>query len=133
MNKAILMGNITKDIEVRKTSKGDDVVSFTIAVQRKFTNQDGERQSDFFNMTAFAQIGTFIAKYFSKGKKILVEARIQNRTWEDDKGQKRYATDFIAEQVYFADSKSEKPNDMSQIANDGDFITLDNTEDVLPF
>lgn len=129
MNKAIFMGNIVKDIETRKTNKGDNVISFTIAVQRKFTNVNGERETDFFNLTAFGKTGEFISKYFSKGKKILVEARIQNRSWEDETGAKRYVTDYIVEQTYFADSKSDN---VSNKEDTDEYITIEDNQN-LPF
>lgn len=140
MNKFQFLGRLTKDPEVRYTSGNNTQVSaFTIAVNRKYVAQGGERQSDFFNLSAFGKMAEFVSKYFTKGQQILVEGRIQNRTWEDQTGTKRYATDFIVEQAYFADSKREGTQSQSfespmapNSSDNGDFITVDETEE-LPF
>lgn len=127
MNKFQFLGRLTKEVETRATTTGTTVASFSLAVNRKFTDENGERKADFFNCTAFGKTAEFISKYFGKGQQVLVEGRIQNRSWEDDKGQKRYATDFIVEQTYFADSNKSETN-----TSDGEFITIDDTEE-LPF
>lgn len=136
MNKFQFMGRLTKDPEVRNTTNGTQVAVFTLAVNRKFAGQNGERQTDFFNLTAFGKTAEFCSKYFRKGAQVLVEGRIQNRTWEDQTGAKRYATDFIVEDTYFADSKRDNSgsNEImnSDIPNDGEYITIDDTTD-LPF
>ena len=139
MNKFQFLGRLTKDPEVRYTANNNtQVTTFTIAVNRKFVAQGTERQADFFNLTSFGKTAEFIAKYFKKGQQVLVEGRIQNRTWEDQTGNKRYATDFIVDDTYFADSKregSELTAESVAIPNSsdlGDFITIDETEE-LPF
>ncbi|MDF2865834.1 MAG: ssb2 [Clostridia bacterium] len=136
MNKFQFMGRLTKDPEVRNTTTGTQVTSFSLAVNRKFAGQNGERQTDFFNLTAFGKTAEFCSKYFRKGAQVLVEGRIQNRTWEDTTGAKRYATDFIVEDTYFADSKREGSGANgainSDIPSDGEYITIDDTAD-LPF
>lgn len=139
MNKFQFLGRLTKDPEVRYTANNNtQVTTFTIAVNRKFVAQGTERQADFFNLTSFGKTAEFIAKYFKKGQQVLVEGRIQNRTWEDQTGNKRYATDFIVDDTYFADSKregSEMATESVAIPNSsdlGDFITIDETEE-LPF
>ena len=141
MNKFEFLGRLTKDPEVRYTSgTNTQVTTFTIAVNRRFVAQGGERQSDFFNLTAFGKTAEFCAKYFKKGQQVLVTGRIQNRSWDDaTTGQKRYATDFIVEDTYFADSKRDGagsydgPMPMMPSNTDAeDFITVDETEE-LPF
>jgi len=143
MNKFQFMGRLTRDPEVRYTSGNNtQVTTFSVAVNRRFVAQGGERQSDFFNLTAFGKTAEFCSKYFKKGQQVLVEGRIQNRTWEDQNGQKRYTTDFIVEDTYFADSKRDGVGatsfdmpEMSQMpasTDTGDFITIDETEE-LPF
>ena len=139
MIKFQFLGRLTKDPEVRYTANNNtQVTTFTIAVNRKFVAQGTERQADFFNLTSFGKTAEFIAKYFKKGQQVLVEGRIQNRTWEDQTGNKRYATDFIVDDTYFADSKregSEMTAESVAIPNSsylGDFITIDETEE-LPF
>ena len=141
MNKFEFMGRLTRDPEVRYTSGNNtQVTTFSIAVNRRFVAQGGERQADFFNLTAFGKTAEFCSKYFKKGQQVLVCGRIQNRSWDDQNGQKRYATDYIIENAYFADSR--RDSDMSNVGmdntstptstDDGEFITIDDTEE-LPF
>ncbi len=131
MNKFQFMGRLTKDPEARNTTSGTAVATFTLAVNRKFAGQNGEKQTDFFNCTGFGKTAEFISKYFSKGQQVLIEGRIQNRTWEDN-GTKRYATDYIVEDTYFADSKNMSENGANNQDN-GEYITIDDTTDLLPF
>ena len=104
MNIAILTGRLTKDPELRSTTSGKSVCSFTIAVDRRFKNASGEREADFLPCVAWGQTGEFIAKYFHKGNKINVEGNIQTRSWEADGGW-RYTTEIIVEQAEFGESK----------------------------
>ena len=142
MNKFQFMGRLTRDPETRVLPNSTtQVTNFSIAVNRRFADQNGERKTDFFNLTAFGKLAEFCSKYYRKGQQVLVEGRIQNRSWDDQNGQKRYATDFIVENAYFADSRRE--NDGSSFdagmdvatpssSIDGEFITIDDTDD-LPF
>ena len=107
LNKTILIGRLVKDPELRTTATGTPVTSFTLAVNRKFS-KDGDRQADFFNVTAWNKTAEFVGKYFTKGQQVAVVGRLENRSWEDNAGVKRYATDIVAEEVYFADSKKEE-------------------------
>ena len=136
MNKFQFLGRLTKDPEVRYTANtNSQVTAFSVAVNRRFVSQNGERQTDFFNVSAFGKTAEFCSKYFKKGQQVLVEGRIQNRTWEDQNGQKRYATDFIVENAYFADSRREGSGDafeMPAMNDASDFVTVDDSED-LPF
>lgn len=137
MNKFQFMGRLTRDPESRFTpNTNTQVTTFSIAVNRRFADQNGERKTDFFNLTAFGKLADFCAKYYRKGQQVLVEGRIQNRSWDDQNGQKRYATDFIIENAYFADSRREAgSNDGMEIPTssvDGEFITIDDSEE-LPF
>ena len=104
MNKVILMGNLARDPESSQTNNGTTYTRFTIAVQRRFANSEGEREADFLNCIAWRQTAEFIAKYFKKGSKICVWGSIQTRSYEQD-GQKKYATDIVVEEAEFADSK----------------------------
>jgi single-strand DNA-binding protein len=127
MNKFIFLGRLTKDPEVRYTTTNNtQVTTFDIAVNRKYNNE--QVNADFFKITSFSKTAEFISKYFTKGRQILIEGRIQNRTWEDELGTKRYATDYIAEQVYFADSKAEK----QETTETQDYVIIEDTEE-LPF
>ncbi|MGN1327148.1 MAG: single-stranded DNA-binding protein [Clostridia bacterium] len=106
MNKVILMGRLTRDPEVRYTQTSNTLVaSFSLAVNRRFVRQGEERQADFINIVAWNKTGEFVQKYFRKGQQVAVIGRLQTRTWDDDKGQKHYITEVIAEEAYFADSK----------------------------
>ena len=106
MNKVILMGRLTRDPEVRYTQTSNTLVaSFSLAVNRRFARQGEERQADFINVVAWNKTGEFVQKYFRKGQQVAVVGRLQTRTWDDDKGQKHYITEVIAEETYFADSK----------------------------
>ena len=105
MNKVILLGRLTKDPDVRYTQTTNTLVaSFTLAVNRRFVKQGEERQTDFINIVAWNKTGEFVSKYFKKGQQVAVVGRLQTRTWDDDKGQKHYITEVIAEEAYFADS-----------------------------
>ena len=140
MNKFQLMGRLTKEPEMRTTTGNLQVTTFSLAVNRRFVAQGQERQADFFNLVAYNKMAEFCSKYFGKGQQVLVEGRMQNRTWEDQQGQKRYSTDYIIENAYFADSKRE--NGASQMGNsfntqepniDAGFITIDDGDEDLPF
>ncbi|MDI9490645.1 MAG: single-stranded DNA-binding protein [Clostridiaceae bacterium] len=105
MNKAILMGRLTKDPELRTTQNNVSVCSFTLAIDRRFKNQHGERETDFIPIVAWRQTAEFAARYFSKGSRMALVGSIQPRSWEDEKGERRYITEVIADEIYFADSK----------------------------
>ena len=129
MNKAILMGRLTKDPETRYTqSTNTQVTSFTLAVNRRFAKEGEERQADFINIVAWGKTAEFCSKYFKKGRQVGVIGRIQTRTWEDDKNVKHYVTEIIAEEVYFADSKKEENTATEQtgfnVIDDDDRITI---------
>ena len=102
------MGRLTRDPEVRYTQTNNTLVaSFSLAVNRRFVRQGEERQADFINIVAWSKLGEFCSKYFKKGQQVGVIGRIQTRTWDDEQGQKRYITEVVAEEAYFADSKRE--------------------------
>ncbi|MBQ4611235.1 MAG: single-stranded DNA-binding protein [Clostridia bacterium] len=101
MNKAILIGNLTKDPEVRTTPNGVTVCTFSIAVNRRGTNQAGERVADFFNIVAWRQLGELCGKYLAKGRKVSVVGEIQTRSYDAKDGTKRYITEIVADEVEF--------------------------------
>lgn len=105
LNRAMLIGNLTRDPELRKTANGQSVATFSIATNRSFTTQTGERkeQADYHNIVAWARLGEICAQYLTKGKKIYVDGRIQNREWEGQDGQKRYRTEIVAENMIMLD------------------------------
>ena len=106
MNKVILIGRLTKDPEVRNTSNQTAFCNFTIAVDRRFKDQNGQRQADFISCIAWRQTASFIGSYFRKGSKIAVVGSLQTRTYDDNNGQKRYVTEVVVDEVEFADSAS---------------------------
>ena len=101
MNKVFLIGNLSRDPELTNTPSRVSVCKFSIAVQRGYTSQDGERQVDFFNCTAWRGLGESIAKYAKKGKKVAVGGSIQLRNYEDNQGAKRTAVDIIVQDCEF--------------------------------
>lgn len=101
MNKVFLIGNITRDPELTETSGGVSVCHFAIAVNRSYTSSDGERQTDFFNVTAWRGLAENIARYTKKGTKVAVSGSVQIRNYEDNNGNKRTAVDVIAQDVEF--------------------------------
>ena len=101
MNKAILIGNLTKDPEVRTTPNGVTVCTFSIAVNRRGPNQAGERVADFFNIVAWRQLGELCGKYLAKGRKVSVIGEIQTRSYDAKDGTKRYITEIVADEVEF--------------------------------
>ena len=104
------MGRLTKDPEIRYTQNNKAVTNFSIAVQRRFVREGDTVTADFFNVIAWSKTGEFVSKYFKKGQQIAVVGRLQNRNWDDQNGQKHYATDVVAEEVYFAGSKADTNN-----------------------
>lgn len=107
MNKAILMGRLTRDVEMRQTPNGVALARFSIAVNRRFAGKDAQQQADFINCVAWRQTGEFIARYFQKGSMIAVVGSIQSRSWDGQDGKKQYATEVVVDEAYFTGSKSE--------------------------
>ena len=105
-NKTILGGRLTSNVELKQTGTGISVCSFTIAVNRK-TGKDKEQQTDFISCKAWRNTAEFICKYFSKGSPICVVGSIQTRTWTDNEGNKRAATDVVVDEAMFVDGKGE--------------------------
>lgn len=112
-NKVILGGRMTADPELKTTTSGVSVTSFTVAVNRRVKN--GEAQADFINCTAWRGTAEFICKYFKKASSICLEGSLQVRSWTDKDGNKRYATEVIAEQAYFVDGKNDTQNNGAYI------------------
>ena len=140
MNKVILMGRLTKDPEVRYTQTSNTMVaSFTLAVNRRFTRQGEERQADFLPIVAWGKSAEFCSKYFKKGQQVGVIGRVQTRSYDDAQGQKRYITEVIAEETYFADSKRDGESGGSMNFEDTFGTSMPNNEfqvssdDDLPF
>lgn len=105
MNKALLIGRLTKDPELRATSTGRNVCQFLIAVNRNFTNANGEREADFINCVVWDKQAENLVKYQKKGNQIAVDGRIQTRNYEDKDGKRVYVTEILANNISFLDSK----------------------------
>ncbi|MDO5397516.1 MAG: single-stranded DNA-binding protein [bacterium] len=161
MNKVILMGRLTRDVEMRQTPSGVSLARFTLAVDRGYTGKDGQRQTDFINCVAWRQTGEFIARYFGKGRMIAVVGSIQTRTWDGQDGKRQYATEVVVDEAFFTGSKAEtggsyggnnsvyqnnggynmpqqpapapQQDDAFGGFDDGGFMDIDGSEDDLPF
>ena len=105
LNKIILMGRLTRDPELRRTQSGTAVTSFSIACDRDFKSQSGEKETDFIDVVAWRGTAEFVSKYFAKGRMAVVGGRLQIRDWTDRDGGKRRSAEVVADNVYFGDSK----------------------------
>lgn len=126
LNKVILMGRFTRDPELKSTPQGVSTCSFSLAVDRDYVKQGEERKADFINCVAWRQTAEFIYKYFKKGSMVALEGSIQIRSWDDQDGKKRYATEVIVSQVCFAESKKEDGSaspmpELPPMSQDNDF------------
>ena len=105
LNKIIIMGRLTRDPELRRTGSGTAVTSFSLAVDRDFKSQSGEKETDFIDVVAWRSTAEFVSKYFTKGRMAVVSGRLQIRNWNDKDGNKRRSAEVVADNVYFGDSK----------------------------
>ena len=119
LNHIVIMGRMTRDPELRRTGSGVAVANFCVAVDRDFSGKDGgEKETDFIDCVAWRQTGEFVSKYFTKGRMIVVDGRLQIRNWTDKDGNKRRSAEVEAEHCYFGDSKqSEQGNFTCQSQN----------------
>lgn len=115
LNHIVIMGRLTRDVELRRTGSGIAVASFTVAVDRDFASEGKEKETDFIDCVAWRQAGEFVSKYFQKGSMIVVSGRLQIRKWQDKDGNKRQTAEIVADNCYFGDSKK-SDNDQSQYA-----------------
>ena len=105
LNKIFIMGRLTRDPELRRTGSGTPVTSFSLAVDRDFKSQNGEKETDFIDVVAWRQSAEFVSKFFSKGRMAVVEGRLQMRDWTDKDGNKRRNAEVVVDNIYFGDSK----------------------------
>ena len=119
MNKIMLIGRLTKDPELRYTQGGTAVANFTLAVNRRFTNQNGEREADFINCQAWQKTAEFVANYFKKGQQMALEGRLQVRSYDGNDGQRHWKTEVVAEQIEFVGSKGNGSNSNNASGNSG--------------
>ena len=132
LNKVIIMGRLTRDPELRRTQGGTAVTSFTLAVDRDFKSQSGEKETDFIDVVAWRNTGEFAAKYLAKGRMAAVEGRIQVRDWQDKDGNRRKSVEVVADNVYFADSKRDSKPQESRTVDEPEFDEIEDDGD-LPF
>lgn len=137
LNKVFLIGNLTRDPELRHTAQGTSVASFSLAVNRNYKGSDGEfkKETNFFNIVVWNKLGENCAKYLSKGRSALVEGRLQNRSYETQDGQKRTITEIIADNVQFLSSTGERTTSSDDSGEPGfsaDFSPIDD-DDAVPF
>lgn len=132
LNRITIMGRLTRDPELRRTQSGAPVTSFTMAVDRDFKSQSGDKETDFIDVVAWRQTAEFVARYFTKGRMAVVEGRLQIRDWQDNNGNKRRSAEVIADSIYFGDSKPQDAqpavhavnvdaSDFDEIEDDPDF------------
>lgn len=133
LNKAIIMGRITHDLELRSTPSGTSVLQFSLAVERNFVKQGEERQTDFINCVAWKQTAEFIGRFFGKGRLIAIEGRLQSRNYEDKQGNKRTAIEVIVDQASFT-GEPKKDGGGQQTAPQDEYNDIDVlSDDGVPF
>jgi single-strand DNA-binding protein len=141
LNHITIMGRLTRDPELRRTGNGIAVASFTIACERDLKNSNGEKETDFIDITAWRNTAEFVEKYFAKGRTAVVSGRLQIRSWTDKDGNKRKTAEVVADNVYFGDSKQTDSNSYSAPsyvqtpapAQISDFAMLEDDDHQLPF
>ena len=140
LNKVVIMGRFTKDPELRRTGSGTAVTSFSLACDRDFKSQSGDKETDFIEVVSWKNTAEFVSKYFRKGRMAVVEGRLQIRDWVDKDGGKRRSAEVVADNVYFADSKRSESNDtqrenfnaLSGRMSD-DFVPISEEDGDIPF
>ena len=133
LNRIVLMGRLTRDPEFRRTQSGISMAHFTLAVDRDYKTQNGDRETDFINCIAWRHSAEFVRQYFTKGRMAVVEGRLQINSWVDQDGENRRSAQVVVSSVYFGDSK---PAETSKTAypNNQEWAELDGEEDGdLPF
>ena len=139
LNKVIACGRITAPLELRHTGTGTPVCAFTIAVEREFKGQNGERLTDFLPVVTWSKTAEFVSKYFDKGRLICVEGNLQSRKYTDKEGKNRVVIEIIASNVYFTGEKAQTNttanNEPTEQSNDDEFEDLSGIldDDDLPF
>ena len=138
LNKVILMGRLTKDPELQVTQSGVNICSVSLAVTRDYAKPGEDRETDFINVVAFNNKAVFISSWIKKGQLVAVCGRLQTRTWDDNEGKKRYATEVVADEIHFAEPKREGAANPQRTENNFASappagFTADVDDDDLPF
>lgn len=131
VNKAILVGRITNDLEMKTTQTGKEVLSFGLATNRTWKDQSGTKQesTNYHNIVAWGKTAQTIAQYCSKGQELYVEGRSETRSWEDDNGKKQYRTEVVVDQFQFGSSPKESSNETQNKGNSVDESKIDYPEE----
>lgn len=133
LNKIIIGGRLTDTPVLKTTPSGVTVTSFTVAVNRRFGGKNGEEaQADFFTVTAWRQTAEFITRYFRKASSICIVGSLRNRSWTDRDGQKRFATEIVADEAYFVDAKDESPINVNTSDTQSAYIPEQYTQGAAP-
>lgn len=134
LNTITIMGRLTRDPELRRTSSGVAVASFALACERDFAAQGETRETDFIDIVAWRYTAEFVEKYFSKGQMAIVTGRLQIRNWEDKEGNKRRSAEILADHVYFGEAKRDKTTQGEpQYDPQGGFSEIEDTDTTLPW
>lgn len=129
LNKAIMVGRLTRDPDVKYLQSGTAVANFTLAVDRTFKNKDGEREADFIPIVAWRKTAELCEKYLAKGSQVAVSGRIQTRSYDASDGSKRYVTEVVADEVHFVGSRSDSNRNTSN--RDENFgVPMDGFEEI---
>lgn len=134
LNNIVIMGRLTRDPELRRTSSGVAVASFTLACERDFAPQGADKETDFVDIVAWRSTAEFVSKYFTKGRMAVVSGRLQIRNWEDKEGNKRRSAEILADHVYFGEAKRDKTTQGEpQYDPQGGFSEIEDTDTTLPW
>ena len=134
LNNIVIMGRLTRDPELRRTSSGVAVASFTLACERDFAAQGETRETDFIDIVAWRYTAEFFDKYFSKGQMAVVSGRLQIRNWKDKDGNKRRSAEILADHVYFGEAKRDKTaQGEPQYDPQGGFSEIEDIDTTLPW
>lgn len=144
LNHIAIMGRLTRDPELRQTGSGKSVANFSVAVDRDFKNESGEKETDFIDCVAWRHTADFVCKYMKKGSMVVVSGRLQIRPWEDESGNKRRSAEIVADNVYFGETKKSdsagdgytgfiKTTPATVIPTTEDYALMDGDDSQLPF
>ena len=125
LNNAVVMGRLTKDPELKQTANNVPMATFRLACERDYKGKDGKRETDFIDVIAWRQTAEFVARFFTKGRLVTIDGKLQSRNWEDKDGNKRTNLEVVADNVYFSDNKIDK--------RPPEFVPIDADDSELPF
>ncbi len=132
MNRVCLLGRVCADVELKYTPSGTAVANFNLAVSRRFA-KEGEQKADFIPIVVWGKTAEFVGNYFKKGMQVVLEGRLQVRSYDNKEGKKVYVTEVVADNCYFADSKRENNDGMTTVADDSNNPFTNMNDLPLPF